>query len=68
MPQPVTMDDLDLMHNPDPVCPHCGHVATDTCDWDDRQETECAACDEPYIAVGETVRYWTTRKCEGGKQ
>lgn len=60
------MSDLDLFHNPDPVCPHCGASYRDA--WELRledggvAEVECGSCENEYtVTCSITVTYDTTK-------
>lgn len=56
-------DELDLAHNPHPVCPYCGASEYDSWEWGlSEQEVECHKCGEVYLAKGEMVVFWTTKK------
>lgn len=48
------LDPLDLRHNPEPVCPHCGHKHRDAWEWnfgpgiEGDTEYECNECGETF--------------------
>lgn len=63
MSSKAELDELDLSHNPHPVCPYCGAVDYDAWEWNlDKDDHECGKCGETFTAEGERITFWTTKK------
>lgn len=63
------MDDLDLMFNDSPVCPHCRHEEEDA--WElnlgsdgDSTEITCGNCEKSYGISVNVSRTYNTHKLE----
>lgn len=59
------LDDLDLRHNPHPVCPYCGaryYDAWELSEYRTEHEIECGSCERSYVAEREVEVRWNTRR------
>lgn len=60
-----TTHDTDLQ--PQPVCPHCGHVERDAWEWnfgpgmEGEADVDCASCGEPFVCEREVTIYYSTK-------
>lgn len=65
MSEPI---EIDLLLNPEPICPHCGHKDRDWWDgpqWQDEdvREEECVSCGEKYfIEASISIEFTTAKK------
>lgn len=52
---------------PQPVCPHCGHVERDAWEWnfgpgmEGEADVDCASCGEPFVCEREVTIYYSTK-------
>ncbi len=64
------LDDLDLWHEPNIVCPHCRHRHTDSLheffgdDWEDSSSIDCEDCGKQFQAERGVDIYYSTNKLE----
>jgi len=57
-------DDIDHRRTDEVVCPHCGHICSESWEFGDDDTHECPICDKPFgITRNHTVTY-TTHKIE----
>lgn len=59
---------MELRMQPNPVCPHCGHVESDAWEWnfgpglEGETEVACNSCGEDFSASRDVTVYYSTSK------